>query len=67
MSRRQLTDEHKVARKIAELVNNVELDLDEVGKSIANANSTLSYNRIIIIAESAIEEKESSNGNGFTW
>ena len=45
------------------MVNVADLDLDEVGKTIANASSTLLYNRFILVAESAVEEKEKGNAN----
>lgn len=55
---RQPTEEQKVAKKITDLVKNVELDLDEVGKAIANAHTTVTYNRILLVVESAVQEKE---------
>lgn len=60
--RRQLTKEEKIAQKISDLVNDVTIDLDEVGKTIANAHPTITYNRVVLVAESAVEEKE-NNGN----
>jgi hypothetical protein len=56
--RRSKTKEDKVAEKITNLLNDVTLDLEEVGKVIANGQMTLSYNRLVLIAESAVEEKE---------
>jgi hypothetical protein len=61
MRKLQLTKEHKVAKKITELVSDVTLDLDEVGKTIANAQPTVTYNRVILVAEAAIEEKKNAN------
>lgn len=58
--RRQLTKEEKVAQKISDLVNDVTIDLEEIGKTIANAHPTITYNRVILVAESAVEEKENS-------
>lgn len=55
---KQLTEEERVAKKLTDLVKNVELDLDEVGKSIANSQTTVTYNRMILVVESAIAEKE---------
>lgn len=63
MRRRPLTKEQKIAIKIGELVNDVTIDLEEVGKTIANAQPTLTYNRVILVAEAAVEEKENANGN----
>jgi hypothetical protein len=63
MRRRPLTKEQKVAIKIGEMVNDVTLDLEEVGKTIANAQPTMTYNRVIILAEAAVEEKENAGVN----
>ena len=64
---RQLTEEQKTANRITQMVNVADLDLDEVGKTIANANSTLLYNRFILVAESAVEEKEKVSANQFRY
>lgn len=61
MRKLQLTKEQKIAKKITELVNDVTLDLDEVGKTIANAHPTITYNRVILLAEAAVEEKQNAN------
>lgn len=63
--RRQLTKEEKVAQKISDLVNDVTIDLEEIGKTIANAHPTITYNRVILVAESAVEEKENSGNRIF--
>jgi hypothetical protein len=52
------TKEDKIAEKITNLLNDVTLDLEEVGKVIAEGHLTLSYNRLVTVAESAIEQKE---------
>lgn len=52
------TKEQKIAGKIADLVNDVTLDLDEVGRLLVEEHYTISYNRLVMITESAIEEKE---------
>lgn len=57
MRRNQLTKEEKIAQKMSEMVSDVHLDLEEVGKTIANSQPTLTYNRLILIAEAAAEEK----------
>ena len=61
MRKLQLTKEQKIAKKMTELVSDVTLDLDEVGKTIANAQPTITYNRIILVAEAAVEEKNNAN------
>jgi hypothetical protein len=61
MTRRRLTQEEKVAQQIENITADLRLDLDLVGKYLANISPTISYNRLMIIAESAEFEKESIN------
>ena len=49
--------EQKVASKIATMVNDLTLDLDQVGIYIARENN-ITYRRVMEIAESAKYEKE---------
>jgi hypothetical protein len=58
MRKRILTEEEKAAKKIATLVNDITLDLDSVGIYLARYSPTISYNRLMLIAESAEFEKE---------
>ena len=50
--------EEKVAEKIAQLLDSLTLDLEQVGKYIARFLPTTIYNRLLIIAEAAEWEKE---------
>lgn len=59
MTRRRLTPEEKVAKQIENITSDLRLDLDLVGKYLANISPTVSYNRLMVIAESAEFEKES--------
>lgn len=52
------SEEEKVAEKIAQIVSNVNLDLDSVGIYLARIRPSISYNRLMLIAESAEFEKE---------
>lgn len=61
MRRNSLTKEEKIALKMSEMVSDVHLDLEELGKTIANSQPTLTYNRLILIAEAAVEEKNGTN------
>jgi hypothetical protein len=54
------SNEEKVAGKIADSLDSVSLDLDEVGRNIARMNN-LPYNRLLIVVESAEEEKDKLN------
>lgn len=63
MTRRGMTKNEKTAVKIAELLNDVTLDLDQVGQYLGRLAPTISYNRLMIIAEAAEWEKEQADLN----
>jgi len=54
----KLTDEEKLAIKLSNLVVDLRVDLELVGRYIARLTPTVVYNRFITIAESAQYEKE---------
>lgn len=54
------SSEEKTAEVIANSLDKVSLNLDEVGKNIARMNN-LPYNRLLIVVESAEEEKDKIN------
>jgi hypothetical protein len=58
MRKHILTEEEKAAKKIANVVSDVRLDLDSIGIYLARYSPTVSYNRLMLIAESAEFEKE---------
>lgn len=62
MIKRITTPEEKVAQRLATIVSDLRLDLDQVGIYLARTAPNVSYNRLIEIAESAQFEKEN---NGF--
>ena len=62
LRKQQLTDEAKVALKIANLIDSVTLDLDSVGVEMARLRPTTHYNRLILIAEAAADEQDKMNG-----
>ena len=55
--RKTKTNEEKVAKQLSNLVSDVTLDLDEVGKALAYEPTVLA-NRLDIVVESAREAKE---------
>jgi hypothetical protein len=59
--RRTPSKEQKIAVKISDLLSAVDLDLDQVGFYLANLPSNIHYNRMILMAESAVAEKERQN------
>jgi hypothetical protein len=58
MRKHIVTEEEKAAKKIANAVSDVRLDLDSIGIYLARYSPTVSYNRLMLIAESAEFEKE---------
>jgi D-alanyl-D-alanine dipeptidase len=58
MRKHLITEEEKVAKRLATIISDVRLDLDEVGIHLAQITPTTSYNRLMLIAEAAEFEKE---------
>ncbi len=56
--RKTLTKEQKVAKQLADMLNDLTLDLDMVGKYVAVHSSSVQFNRIQLIADVAQFEKE---------
>jgi hypothetical protein len=61
MRRTYTTEEEKVAKSIAKLINNLELDIEQVGRYLARVVGRVATRRIIIIAESAKYERETQD------
>jgi hypothetical protein len=58
LMRRIQTEEEKAAKKLATIVSDVRLDLDEIGGHLANLPN-VAYRRLSEIVDSAEYEKES--------
>ena len=56
--RKRITKEEKVARSLIELVNDLTLDLDSVGRYVAEQSPSVLYNRLDVVADSAKQTKE---------
>lgn len=56
--RKQATKEEKVAKSMIELVNDLTLDLDSVGRYVGEQAPTVLYNRLDVIIDSARYTKE---------
>lgn len=52
------SDEEKVAENVAKLMNDLTLDLDQVGVYLGRIRPATSYRRLEIIMEAAREERE---------
>ena len=56
--RKRATNEEKVAKNMIELVNDLTLDLDAVGRYVGEQAPTVLYNRLDVIIDSARYTKE---------
>jgi hypothetical protein len=52
------TSEEKIAQKLNIIVSDLNLNLEQVGKMIARVLPTLTFNRVMVIFESAQAERE---------
>jgi hypothetical protein len=57
---KKMTDEEKVAVRLGKVISDLTLDIEAVGKYLAINVPSVSYNRLIVIAEAAEAEKENS-------
>ncbi len=58
MRSKRTTKEERVAKSIIELVNDLTLDLDSVGRYVAEQSHSVLYNRLDTVMDSAQFEKE---------
>ena len=58
MRRHKITEEEKVAVKLSNMVNDLTIDLEQVGVYFARSARIVSQNRLQVIAESAKAERE---------
>ena len=63
MRKHTITQEQKIAIQLTKLLDSVSLDLDRVGIEIARIRPTTMYNRLMLVAESAVEERENDDRN----
>lgn len=59
--RHKLTEEEKTAKRLETVLADLRVDLEMVGRYLARTGSTLVYNRLITVAESAQFEKETAH------
>jgi hypothetical protein len=52
------TSEEKIAQKLNIIVSDLNLNLEQVGKMIARVLPTLTFNRVMVVFESAQAERE---------
>lgn len=56
--KKRITKEERVAKSLIELVNDFTLDLDQVGRYVAEQSPSVLYNRLDVVADSARDKKE---------
>jgi hypothetical protein len=59
---RRTTKEEKVAKILVYSVNDLTLDLDLVGEYVAEISTTVLYNRLDLVMETAREERYGDSG-----
>ena len=59
------TEEEKVAIKISQLLSDITLNLDNVGKYYARLEPSYHINRLYVVAGAAEEEREIASGRQF--
>lgn len=58
---KRITEEEKVAVKLGNILSDLRLDVEMVGRYVAQTSPTVVYNRLMTVAESAQYEKEESH------
>lgn len=58
MRRHKLTEEEKVATRLANIINDLTIDLEQVGVYFARSSRLVSQNRLQVVAEAAQAERD---------
>jgi hypothetical protein len=59
--RQKSTEEEKIAIKLGNILSDLRIDIEQVGRYLARTSPNVVYNRLITVAESAQYEKEGNN------
>lgn len=59
--RQKSTEEEKIALKLGNILSDLRIDIELVGRYLARTSPHVVYNRLITVAESAQYEKEGNN------
>jgi hypothetical protein len=59
--RQKSTEEEKIAIKLGNILSDLRIDIEQVGRYLARTSPNVVYNRLITVAESAQFEKEGNN------
>ena len=55
---KRVTEEEKVAIKLGNILSDLRVDIELVGRYLARSTPTVVYNRLVTVTESATYEKE---------
>jgi homoserine acetyltransferase len=58
---KRVTEEEKVAIKLGNILSDLRVDLELVGRYLARSTPTVVYNRLVTVTESATYEKEDNH------
>jgi homoserine acetyltransferase len=63
--KQKTTEEEKIALKLGNILSDLRVDIEQVGRYLARTSPNVVYNRLITVAESAQYEKEGNNDTGY--
>lgn len=61
--RKRITDEEKVAKRLADMISDLRLDLEMISLYVSQISPNVTINRILLMAEFLKEEKEGTQNN----
>jgi hypothetical protein len=61
--RKRITDEEKVAKRLADMISDLRLDLEMISLYITQISPNVTINRILLMAEFLKEDKEGTQNN----
>jgi homoserine acetyltransferase len=59
--KQKTTEEEKIALKLGNILSDLRVDIEQVGRYVARTSPNVVYNRLITVAESAQYEKEGNS------
>lgn len=63
--KQKTTEEEKIALKLGNILSDLRIDIEQVGRYLARTSPNVVYNRLVTVAESAQYEKEGNNDTGY--
>lgn len=59
--KQKTTEEEKIALKLGNILSDLRVDIEQVGRYLARTSPNVVYNRLVTVTESAQFEKEGNN------